>query len=317
VVSYRKFRNTDPPLLVDVWNDALNGRGAVHLKTSSPLERFTFAKPYFDPAGLILAEENGTCVGFCHAGFGPNQEQTALSYASGVTCLVCVRTSHRRRGIGSELLRHSEAYLRERGAQQLFAGAMSPLDPFYLGLYGGSSAPGFLASDAAAEPFFVHHHYQPVQTALVFQRRLSQPLRLIDPRLVAHRMHYDIRVGANLSRMSWWQECVYGLVEPLEFLLDEKPGPRVAARLLVWEMDGLGTRWNMPAVGICDLQVREDLRGQGVGKFFLSQVLRYVQEQFFELVEVHVPEPNAPAVKLCRSLGFEQVDVGRQYQRQS
>jgi len=315
VVNYRKFRNTDPPALVEIWNEAFSGRGAVRLKTSSPLERHAFAKPHFDPAGLIIAEENGTSVGFCHAGFGPNREEKALDRAAGVTCLIGVRPAQRRHGIGSELLRHSEAYLRERGAKQLFAGPMRPLDPFYLGMYGGSDVPGFLTSDTAAEAFLAHHGYRPARTSLVFQRRLKQPSKIFDARFVAHRMRFEVRIAPRLSRMSWWQECVFGLVEPLEFVLEEKPGDKFAGRMLAWEMEGFSWRWHMPSVGICLLEVREDLRRQGVAKFFLAQVLRYVQEQFFELAEIHVQEPNEPAVRLCRSLGFEQVDVGRQYER--
>src|SRR2546423_1026995 len=80
------------------------------------------------------------------------------------------------------------------------------------------------------------------------------PLKVVDPRFVAHRTHFEVRVGARLSRMSWWQECVFGLVEPLEFVLEEKPGGKVAGRVLVWEMEGFGYRWNnLPSVGVCGL----------------------------------------------------------------
>jgi ribosomal protein S18 acetylase RimI-like enzyme len=317
VVLYRKFRNTDPPALAEVWNEALAGRGSVRLRTSSPLERHTFAKPYFDPAGLIVAEDDGICVGFSHAGFGPNAEETALAFADGVTCLVAVRPSHRRRGLGSELLRQSEAYLRERGAQNLFAGPMSPLNPFYLGLYGGSDLPGFLASDPDAEPFLTRHGYQRVRTALVLQRQLNPPPKVLDPRFAAHRTRFEVRVGPRLAKMPWWQECVFGLVEPLEFLLEEKPGGKPAGRAWVWEMEGFRWRWNQAVVGVLGLRVREDLRRQGLGKFLLAHVLRYVHEQYFELVEMQVPESNEAALSLCRSFGFERVDVGHQYQRQT
>jgi ribosomal protein S18 acetylase RimI-like enzyme len=315
VVSYRQFRNTDPPALVDVWNEAFGGRGAVRLRTSAPLERHALAKPHFDPPGLIVAEENGTLLGLCHAGFGANREEKALDYSTGVISLLGVRAAQRRRGIGAELLRRGEAYLRERGATQLFAGGMNPLDPFYLGMYGGSDLPGVLASDPGVEAFLTKHGYKPVRSSLVFQRRLNVALKVIDPRFANHRLRFDVRVTPRLSRMSWWQECVFGLVEPLEFLLEEKPGGKFAGRALAWEMEGFTWRWNVPSVGVSRLEIREDLRRQGLAKFFMSQILRYVQDQFFELAEVQVPEPNESAVKLCRSLGFEQVDVGRQYQR--
>jgi len=74
VVRYRTFRNTDPPRLVEVWNETFTGRGAVRLASSTPLERFVFSKPLFDPAGLFIAEEDERCLGFAHAGFGPCDE---------------------------------------------------------------------------------------------------------------------------------------------------------------------------------------------------------------------------------------------------
>src|SRR5688572_10695523 len=55
VVQYRSFRNTDPPRIVDVWNECFTGRGAVTLRNSTPLETLVFAKPIFDPAGFFLA----------------------------------------------------------------------------------------------------------------------------------------------------------------------------------------------------------------------------------------------------------------------
>src|SRR5262249_46138742 len=151
----------DLPGLADIWNTSFTQRGAVRMRTSSPLEYYAFAKPYFDPAGLFVAVEDGVRVGFAHAGFGPNPTQTALSTETGVTCAIGVRPSYRRRGVGSQLLRLCEEYLTKRGAKTLSAGMIWPLNPFYYGLYGGSDAPGFLLSDEAAEPFLKRNHYQP------------------------------------------------------------------------------------------------------------------------------------------------------------
>jgi ribosomal protein S18 acetylase RimI-like enzyme len=313
VAHYRSFRNDDAPALAEIWNEAFAGRGAVRLRTSSPLERYVFAKPYFDPDGLILAEESGLRVGFAHAGFGANAAETALSYADGVTCLVGVRPAFQRRGIGTELLHRCEAYLRGRGAQTLHAGPLRPLDPFYLGLYGGSELPGFLASDPAAEPFLKRHGYQVSQTCLVLQRPLDQPLKVADARFAAHRRRFDVRVGPRKGVGSWWQECVLGLIEPLDFVLEEKPGATVAGRAVVWEMEGFSWRWNQPAVGILELEVRPDLRRQGLGKFLVAHILRYLQDQFFGLVEVQVREGQEAPLHLYQGLGFEQVDTGRSY----
>src|SRR4051812_14861760 len=164
VIHYRSFRNDDPPALVQIWNEAFTGRGAVKLAHSSPLEFHVYAKPYFDPAGLILAVDEGVPVGFAHAGFGPTPTQSAVGTEAGVICAIAVRPSHRRRGIGTELLRRTEAYLQVRGARAMQAGQRWPLNPFYLGLYGGSDLPGFLASDTDAEPFLTRQGYRVSET---------------------------------------------------------------------------------------------------------------------------------------------------------
>jgi ribosomal protein S18 acetylase RimI-like enzyme len=316
VIQYRSFRNDDPPGLVEIWNDAFPGRGAVRLRHSSPLERYVFCKPYFDAAGLIVAVEDGARVGFVHAGFGPNSSETALSFASGVTCVLGVRSSHRRRGIGSELLARAEAYLRAKGSRTFFAGAMRPVNPFYLGLYGGSELPGFLDSDKAAAPFLESHGYQPVDTALVFQRALDRPAAIVDGRFPGIRRRFEVRVVPRVGVRSWWQECVLGFIEPLEFRLDEVVSGQPAARAEVWEMEGFSWRWGVPAVGILDLAVRENFRRQGLAKFLVAHILRYLQEQYFGVVEVQTMQRNQPAVNLYRALEFEQVDFGRVYRRE-
>ncbi len=316
MAEYRRFRNTDPPRLLEVWNEAFCGRGAVQMRTSLPLERHVFAKPYFDPDGLIVAEEGGVCVGFAHAGFGPNESGSALSTATGVTCAVGVRPAWRRRGIGSELLRRCEAYLRGRGATRLLAGPQEPVAPFYLGLYGGSDLPGFLESEPMAAAFLARHGYRPGRRVLVFERKLAQPLKTLDTRFVAHRPRFELREDPRTRLGSWWRECVFGLVEPLVFDLVDKPTGVRAARALVWEMEGFSCLWNQPSVGVCDIDVLPEYRRQGVGKFLLTQVLRRIQEQYYELAEAQAPEDDAASVGLLQSLGFTQADAGRLYERQ-
>ena len=44
------------------------------------------------------------------------------------------------------LLLEAERYLRGRGAQVIYAGGQSPLNPFYWGLYGGSEFAGILGT---------------------------------------------------------------------------------------------------------------------------------------------------------------------------
>jgi ribosomal protein S18 acetylase RimI-like enzyme len=309
VVRYRTFRNTDPPRLVEVWNETFTARGAVRLASSTPLERFVFSKPLFDPEGLFVAEENERCLGFAHAGFGPCDAPDGGR--GGVTCLLGVRPGERRHGVGGELLRHCEEYLRRRGAQQLYAGGLWPHNPFYMGLYGGCESPGFLRSDALAEPFFLRHGYRVEREVRVMQRTLDQPFKLFDPRFVQLRQRFDLQVDYPHSLRGWWRECVVGYLEPLEFELIDRQANRQAARTLVWDMEGFGVRWRAPSVGILDFEVLPDYRRKGLGKLFLSYIMRQVQEQFFQIVELHLPADSQPAVGFLEGLGFKQVDTGQ------
>jgi ribosomal protein S18 acetylase RimI-like enzyme len=316
VVSYRTFRNTDPPALANLWNEALSGRGAVKLPSSSPLEHLVFSKPYFDPAGLIVAVEADKIVGFAHAGFAPDPKEAGVGRDAGVLSLIAVRPSHLRQGIGTGLLLRCEAYLRSAGATTLGVGRMFPHNPFYFGLYGGSESSGALESDKAAGPFLTRRGYQVEQTYHVLQRSLRGSLNVVDTRFAALRRRFEFLAQPRKGITTWWRECVLGLVELHDFCLEEKTSGEPVARASVWEMEGYSRSWNESALGLVELGVRPDLRRQGLARFLLAQMFRYLQDQYFSLVEVQIPETQEPALNLYRSLGFQQVDTGHVYRRE-
>ncbi|MGF1580368.1 MAG: GNAT family N-acetyltransferase [Gemmataceae bacterium] len=315
MVEYRCFRNTDPPALVRVWNESLSGRGAIQLPSPSAFELQIFSKPYFDPEGLIVAEEGDELVGFAHAGFGTDKTGSRLAYEDGVVCILAVNPSYRRQGIASELLRRCEAYLTERGSVHIYAGPCFPRNPFYLGLYGGLELPGFLESDPATKPFFLSHGYEVQTSVLVMQRDIQHVLRIVDPRFMNFRQHFEIQAGPIRARPTWWENCVLGMLEPMEFLLVEKNTSEVVAETLLMELEGFSCHWQRASVGFYGLNVLPEFRQTGMGKFFFAQMLRYVQEQCFELAEVQVATTNEHALRLSQSLGFQEVDVGHVYRK--
>jgi len=144
------------------------------------------------------------------------------------------------------------------------------------------------------------------------RRRVRDPLRTFDPRVTAYRQQYELRVAARKIFTGWWQECVFGAVEPLEFSLVDKKSNEQAVRALVWYMEGFGDV-NRRLEGIVNLEVKEGKRRQGLGKLFLSQLFRALEEEYFEGMEIQVDKTNIAAVSFCQSAGFGQVDVGRVY----
>lgn len=316
VIAYRRFRNTDPPALVAIWNECFTGRGAYPLKAAGQLERWLFAKLYFNPEGLIVAHDDGKPVAFVHAGFGPNQSRTGLDQTQGVICMLAVLPQYRHQGVGTELLDRAEKWLRRNGARSIFAGPAKPLDPFYFGLYGGSGLPGFLTSDQGSAPFFECSGYRVHATHLVFQRRLEGPIPMNDPRFPAVKRRYDFQTVPRTPPGDWWQECSLGSLEPMEFRLEDRYTRATVAKVSLWDMDGFSHRWNAASAGLLDVQVRPELHRQGLGRYLVLMVMRVLQEQYFGIFEAQAPERNQPAVGLLRGLGFEQVDVGRVFRRE-
>ena len=312
MVEYRSFRNTDPPRLVAVWNEAFNPRGAPRLHNNTLIERYVLAKSIFDPKGLFVAESNGVVVGFAHAGMSRNPFNTQ---PVGVTCLIGVRPAHQRQGIGAQLLQRCEQYLRDKGAEILTAGGHWPNNPFYMGLYGGCESPGFLVSDPLAEPFFRKQGYRVDQKILVLQRLLDQPMKMFDPRFVPMRPRYELQFGTPRRLLSTWHEYVHGYVDPLQFVLNDRQTGTWVARTLVWDMEPFSPEWRRPSVGIFDFEVNPPHRRGAVGRYFLSLIMKYIQEQFFTLVELQLEETNYMGLQFLRSLDFEQVDMGQVYVR--
>ncbi len=314
MIQYRTFRNTDPPVLVDLWNACFTGRAAAYLRGTILLEYFTFAKPYFDPAGLVIASADGQAVGFALSGFGPDASLKTLDKSKGVVCLLGVLPAFRKQGIGSELLARSEAYLRGKGATEIFAGPVPGLNPFQFGLYGGCSSTGFLESDALARPFFERRHYQRQSTFLLMDRTLDAPLSIADGRFPAFRQRFEI-FALPFRHMSWWQDCVAGPIELHQYRMQDKTTNDIAAHMTLWHMETYAQRWNQHAVGLIDLEVTPALRRQGLAKFFLVQILRHLHEQFFTLIEIPMRESNEEGLNLFRGFGFKEIDRGHCFRR--
>lgn len=314
--KYRPFLNTDPPQLITVWNESLTGRGSFPLRSPNLLERWVFSKPYFDPTSLIVAEseETGVVAGFSLHGFGPDDSLSRLESSRGVIAATLVRPEFRRKGLGRELFRRSERYLRESGAKSIRFGALPPNNPYLFGLYGGAHSVGVLDSEPLAAPFLTAMGYSPGEGKQVFHKSLDEPIVVADQRFAQLRRNFEgqfLLRGAEAN--SWWQECVWGTLEASEVRLIDRVKQLPVARAIVWELEGFGWRWGCPSAGVYDVWVHPDYRKQGIAKLILIDILRVLQEQFFGIAELHVPDGDPAGNGLCRTLGFRQVDFGREW----
>jgi len=316
VVEYRRFRNSDPPELLRLWHQAGLGRGAASGFDADILETVVFSQPYFDPHGLILAVIDGQPVGFVHAGFGPNAEETDIDPRTGVICAVMVTPAVRRRGIGRELLRRAEAYLQSRGATSVFAGPAAPYDPFYFGIYGGSQPAGFLLSDPFADPFFRAHGYAEQRRRVIMQRSLQDRGGPGGLRLLAIRRSSKLCGPEVCQTPTWWWSTRPGRLDTLELALLPKSGGTPYACVTVVGLDFYVGTWQERSIGLLDLKVPEDCRRKGYGQAILVEVCRRIREEMISLAEAHADSTDTAALGVLTAAGFTPVDTGIIYRKE-
>jgi GNAT superfamily N-acetyltransferase len=279
------------------------------------LEQLVFAKPYFDRHGLIVAEQDGTPVGFAHAGFGPSQDMTTLDQLMGVTCVVMVNSAHTRGGLSEELLGKSELYLQTQGSQVIYGGAINPLNPFYLGLYGGSEMPGILDSDPKIQELYQSAGYQEVDRVIVLQRQLNNFRPPVDRKQMQVRRATVLESELDPLPESWWEACTTAGFDRFRFRLVDRSSRRVAASVTFRAMGPFSTSWGVQAIGLVELFVLEPLRRQGHGTFLVSEALRHFQTHGVMVAEVQTMQRNTTALAFYQSLGFVQVDSGAVYRK--
>lgn len=314
MITYRAFRNGDPPRILGLWNASGTGRAFGRANGCDVLEHYLFSKPYFDRHGLIVAEDNGELVGFSHAGFGCDDTYSRLDHSRGTLCMLLVREDRRRQGIGTELAARARDYLRAGGAQQQFAGALHPINPFYLGLYGGSEMPGILESDAAMTALIQRQGYRSIDTCVVFQRRMETAPVIDDNRIPLLRREVDVLVEPWPAPPTWWHACTIGPMISLRYEMVERRTRLPIGHAWAWEMDAFAARWRCPSVGITQFEIEPDRRRHGFASLLLHGILKHLFDQRVGIVEVQTMERNEAARGLYQKLGFAAIDKGHAYQ---
>jgi ribosomal protein S18 acetylase RimI-like enzyme len=315
VIGYRSFHNGDTPRLAEIWRTRSGLRGYVQPMTTSLLERHVLAKSYFDQAGLIVATEEDRPIAFAHAGFGPTDDESALSNEMGASILTIVAPHPQESAIASELIARCEAYLRGRGAKVLYGGGIRPLNAFYLGLYGGSELAGILDSDPQQQGFYRTAGYREIDRIAILHRELADFRPVIDRQQIQLRRRTRVECSVDPPARSWWEACTLGEFPRQHFLMSLPDDPNPAASATVIDMEAFSQTWGVRTVGLIDVWVAEQLRRQGMAVGLISEALRQIAEQGVGLVEVQTMQSNAPALAMYHKLGFQQIDAGAVFRK--
>ncbi|MEM6799468.1 MAG: GNAT family N-acetyltransferase, partial [Planctomycetota bacterium] len=281
------------------------------------LEHCVFSKQYFDPEGLIVATRDGAPIGFAHAGFGPNEEGGVLDRDLGVTQLVMIHGSADYPRLADELLRASEHYLRTHGAKVLYGGGISPINPFYLGLYGGSELPGVLDSDTKQRELFLRNGYEDTGRVVVLHRELARFRTFMSRSQRQLRRELIVEYDPAPPPDHWFGACQTAGADQLAFSLTRRRDEAVLASVRFWDIEPLASSWGIRTAGLCDLFVEPDYRRGGLGSYLLAEAFKEVQRRGISMIEAHTIADNAPALEFYKKLGFTQVDGGTVLRRRA
>jgi ribosomal protein S18 acetylase RimI-like enzyme len=312
VIRYRPFRNSDPPALVELWNQSVPAQGAARPLHAHELDSHAFGAVCFDRAGLIVAEREGRILGYVHAGFGPDlpverAAPFALDTAMGTIAMLVVDPGVADRELRSSLILKAEAHLRCKGASVIYAGGQFPLNPFYWGLYGGVEGSGVLSGHTAFAESLASMGYEPVSTtvALEFDLRNPEPR---DPRAVLARRQTQLAIEDDPPARDWWENISLGEFHLTRFRLLARDGGLELAQATAWDMAWFGRADGRVLTGLCGVEVSSAHRRRGYGRYLVSEVIRWAREHGSASVLVQTAASNQPALALYQCSGFVPAD---------
>jgi ribosomal protein S18 acetylase RimI-like enzyme len=317
VIRFRSFRNSDPPKLTELWNLGIPSPAVARPLRVHELDAHAFGSITFDANGLIVAEEEGSVVGFAHAGFGPPESPAEtppcqVDPTIGTIAMMVVAPGRDSPKIRLGLLRRAEDYLLERGTKVIYLGGQSPLNPFYWGLYGGSEFSGILSGHTDAHRAAREAGYQPVSSTIVLEANLDQPPPR-DPKAVILRRQSQVSFHEEEPPTSWWESLALGDFHPTLVRLNSKADAEIIAQAGMWDMSWFGRADGLARVGIIHVEVASAFRRNGYGRFLINEILRLAREQMFAVAQVQANATNEAALALYNSSGFQPIDEATLY----
>lgn len=273
-------------------------------------ENIVLAKPYFDRAGLIVACDGARPIGFVHAGFGSNDDHSALDTSSGTICQLLTLPHPHQPTTALELLAAGEDYLRKRGAKSLHAGCAYPFNPFYVGLYGSSDVPGVLASDLFARELFSAGGYAEGSQRVLLHCRLKDFKPIVNRQMLDVKRKFQATHFGEVLPDNWWDNCVWSNAIWQRFQLAARESLEPVISVTFWEILPLAQSWGVRAVGLVSIDDTPEARDAGLTLYLLSESLRMLAEDHVAQFEAQCAAEDASLLALFKQLGLTEYDRG-------
>lgn len=278
--------------------------------TVALLEAQVFAKPYFQPQNLLVAEADGKIVGMAHVvPEGPLVESDGRGETANIPLILAANIPEATQ-VEDLLVDRAEEIARESGAKLLLLGGTSEPGPYYYGLSKVSCNRGALASDTRLMELAQRHEFSPSTCWKVYSRALRGFRPPVDRNQIAARRSLNVQREDDPPFASYREACIFMHYHLTRYALVQKAGGQELTRLTVAQLEAYSHLRGVRMSGIVDLHQLEACT-QVHAQFFLAETLRQLGEEGTAVVETQVNSSHDMLISVVEALGFEAYDEVR------
>lgn len=271
------------------------------------LEAQVFAKPYFQPKNLLIAEMEGKLAGMAHLVLGGPLLSEDLRTEIANLPIILAANIPEAAEVEDALVQAAEAIVRETSATSILLGGTADPGPFYFGLAKGSCNRGALVSDKRMIDLASRHGFDNSQSWRVYSRALRGFRPPVDRNQIAARRSLNVMREDDPPYTSYRDACIYMHQHRTRYSLVQKQNSQELAHLTVVQMEAFSHLRGVRMSGIVDMH-RLDACTEVQAQFFLAETLRQMTEEGTAVVETQVATNNAALTQVVETLGFEAID---------
>lgn len=325
-ILYRPFKNTDVPGIVHVWNQASLFAGLRRPIDTLLFDAVVLSKPYFRREDFIVAVDkdsqttfsrDGRVIGFIHGGYAPNAAFQDVDYAKGYITMFLGEHGKNQTEIAMRLLQEMEQTFLRQGVRDLYAGAVYPNAPFYMGLLSGGELYGFLESDPLVPYVLQKNQFYAQARYHLFRIALSGYRVRMNRSILQMQRQYQIVENVNPRPDNWWEAWALATFQWRRFELIQRETQEVCATVIVRRLESsIQQEWGT-RIGLHHLNVKPEFRHQGIARFFVGNVLQILAREGIRFAELQISEDNVRAISAFEDLQFERFATGVVYHKET
>lgn len=306
MIEVRRFLNSDPPKLVEIWNSQPLGAHLAQPMTVGSMETYVFAKPYFHPETYLVAVEEGTIVGMAHVALSRDLCPQRAGEPGAYLTMVMVAGHSDYALVSTALLDAAEALAKESGAKQLIVSGDPPLGPFYFGLAGGSHNLGVPSTFEILRSRLDERGYKTIGEYWAMRANIHGFRPSVSRELMQIRRAYSVEANFSPPPLPWLQSCIFMHFERSQFDLIPKLNSAGAASATFIDLPHYTQLWGVHAAALVGVESAEDGDAAKSG-YLLGEALRQLAETGVGRIETQVDKNDLGSYSMLRTLGFDEV----------